>query len=320
MKKILLIALIFTVSIFISNACDFCNCYLGLNPHFKKNSIGLRYHYTSYTGSHMDENKIREMNMSEDDFWERRTNIELHSQWYPTQKIKVLLSIPYIINSEGINGTPSMENGYFNQHIETAETGTETTEGTGDPLLVVHHQLFNKNNDTAGFSHRLLAGGGIKFPLGKWELEEGAESHERVHQPGTGSWDFLAVAEYLAKYNRFGLNVNVSFLFTTPNNQLFRFANRVNVNAIGYYQINVKETSFYPCLGIFYEQAGQDIDHHITLKNSGGTILYAHAGLDFYFKHLSLNTALQLPAIQKLNDPQPNMNLRLIAGITYSFN
>jgi hypothetical protein len=308
MKKIFLPAVIFIISISVSNACDFCNCYLGLNPHFKKNSIGLRYHYTSYNGSHMDDSEIRELNLSNDDFWERRTNIELHGQWYPTQKMKVLFSFPYIINSEGTDVGGG------------EETGTEIIKGIGDPIVIAHYQLFNETGDTTNFSHRLLAGGGIKFPFGKWKLEDGAEAHERIHQPGTGSWDFLASIEYLAKYQRFGLNTNISYLITTSNDQSFQFANRFNANVICYYQINVKAASLYPNLGAYLEQAGKDKDHHDNLQNSGGTILYAHVGMDFYFKNFSLNTAFQLPAMQRLNEPQPHMNFKFITGITYAFN
>jgi hypothetical protein len=42
--------------------------------------------------------------------------------------------------------------------------------------------------------------------------------------------------------------------------------------------------------------------------------------MDFYFKNFSLNTAFQLPAMQRLNDPQPHMNFKFITGITYAFN
>src|SRR6478672_10882849 len=99
----LIITLIFLLTRTASFACDYCNCYLGLNPHFKKNTIGIRYHYMRYIGSHDGDAELQQMGLSKNDFWETRTRIELHGQWYPVQKIKVLFSAPYIINTEGVN-------------------------------------------------------------------------------------------------------------------------------------------------------------------------------------------------------------------------
>jgi hypothetical protein len=303
MRRLIITVIILGAGI-TSFACDYCNCYLGLNPHFKKNTIGVRYHYMRYTGSHDDEAELQEMNLSKNDFWETRTRIELHGQWYPTQKLKVLFSAPYIINSEGLNG-------------ETAEN--EVIKGIGDPLVNAQYQIFNTTNDSTRFSHRFLAGGGIKFPLGKWKIGDGEEAHERVHQPGTGSWDFLLSTEYLAKYKKVGLNANVSYSITTSNSQSYQFSNRFNANAIFYYQVIRKEFSIYPSAGAFLEQAGYDMDNSISVPNSGGTILYAHAGMDFYLKNISINTAFQLPTIQNLNEPQPEMKYRIILGVNYAF-
>ena len=299
-------------------SCDYCNCYLGLNPQYKKNTIGIRYHYMNYTGTHESEMELQEMGLSKDEFWETRTRAELHGQWYATPKLKIIFSAPYVINKEGIH-----DNGEHQSHSGADQPmthETETINGIGDPLAIAHYQVFNFTGDSLHFSQRLFAGGGIKFPIGKWKLEEGEEAHERVHQPGTGSWDFILSTEYLAKYKRTGMNVNLSYLIPTTNSQSYRFANRFNANMVFYYQVNAKETSIYPSIGTYFEQAGNDMDENTSVENSGGTILYAHAGIDFYFKNFSINTALQLPATQHLNQPQPEMKYRCIAGITYSFN
>jgi hypothetical protein len=291
-------------------ACDFCNCYLGLNPHYKKNTFGIRYHYMNYQGTHMSDMELAEMDLSKTDFLESRTAIELHGQWYPIQKLQLTYSIPYLTSNERMQG-----------HATMLEHGGEKISGIGDPLLIANYQIFNRSEtDSSHYSQRLLAGGGIKFPFGKWNLEEDAESNERVHMPGTGSWDFLASAVYLGKYKRTGFNLNVTYLITTSNQQSFQFANRFNANATAYYQVKIKETALYPNIGSYLEQAGKDINGNNLLDNSGGSILFAHAGFDVYFKKISLSTAFQLPAIQKLNENQPELKYRLIAGISYAFN
>jgi hypothetical protein len=301
-----------------SFSCDYCNCYLGLNPHFKKNTIGIRYHFMNYTGTHESESELQKLNLSKDDFWETRSRVELHSQWYPTQKIKIIFSAPYVINCEGIN--TNAEDHSHNNAVEDSHHETETINGIGDPMAIAHFQIFNSAGDSLHFNQRLLAGGGIKFPLGKWKLEDGAEAHERIHQSGTGSWDLIMSAEYLVQYRRTGFNLNVSYLMATTNNQSYRFANRLNANLVCYYVVKINQTSLYPSVGTFFENAGRDTDNNFSIDNSGGTILFAHAGFDFYFKNFSITTAIQLPAMQQLNEPQPKMKYRCIAGFGYSFN
>src|SRR6185436_18249080 len=197
MKKIIGTLLFFVIAN-ASFSCDYCNFYLGLNPQYKKNTIGIRYHFMNYTGTHESDEELRELGLTKNDFWERRSRAELHGQWYATGKLKFVFSAPYVINSEGTHAEP-IEHSHSNSGSgEEGHHDAETIYGIGDPLLLANYQLFNTTGDSMQFSQRLFAGGGVKFPLGKWKLEDGAEAHERVHQPGTGSWDFILNAEYLA--------------------------------------------------------------------------------------------------------------------------
>lgn len=267
-------------------ACDFCNCYLGLNPHYKKNSIGLRYHSMSYTGSHMEEWQLQKLNYSKNDFWELRTVAELHAQYYPLQKLQLLLSFPYIYNSEGNTV------GYIHHHGNDNNTSTTNTyQGIGDPMLIAHYQVFNRvSMDTAGnnYSHRLMAGGGIKFPFGNWKIAEGVADDERVHLPGSGSWDIIGSIVYLSKLGKIGMNTNLTYLLTAANSQSFSYGNRFNGNLVVYYQSTLKSVTVFPSAGAYYEQAAPDLANGYELLNSGGSILFAHAGLDLYFKKFAI--------------------------------
>lgn len=319
MKRLFLLVII-VFSTHLLNACDFCNCYLGLNPHYKKNIIGLRYHYMSYNGTHHHISEFGDATLSEKDFYEKRSNIELHGQWYPIQKLQLIFSLPYIYNAEGVSAKGEQATVNHHHHGDDS-TGDEPIKGIGDPIVIAHYQMFNKTNmDSTKFSHRLLAGGGIKLPTGKYKLGTDADPLERTHQPGTGSWDFIASASYLGKINRAGVNLNVSYLFTTINSESFQFGNRFNANAIVYYQSNIKKSKLFPSIGTFVEQADKDWNDNYYISNSGGTIIYAHAGLDFYYKKIAINTAFQLPVSQTLNMPQPEMNYRIITGISVAIN
>jgi hypothetical protein len=337
MNKLIPVILITLFNIGLISACDFCNCYLGLNPHSKKNNVGIRYHLMDFSGTHMSKSDMEKLGLTKDDFWETRTDIELHGQVYPTQKLQLLFSVPYVINTEGMSdaavtalNNSSGSHNHTHSH-GTSEEGdinttnsTEVYQGIGDPLLLSNYQVFNKTAfDSTGYSHRLFAGGGVKVPLGDYHLEEGMDPLERAHLPGTGSWDFLLNANYLGKFEKTGFNVNLSYLITTENDESFEFGNKINANATMYYRIDANSTatlSLFPNAGMYFENAGEDKNNDMTIQNSGGSILYAHAGFDIYYKRISFNSAFQLPVSQSLNQPQPEMNFKVIAGISYAIN
>ncbi len=317
-----LVIILCVVNIFIivqiASACDFCNCYLGLNPHYKKNSIGLRYQYMSYSGSHMEQWQMQKLDYAEDDFLELRTVTELHAQYYPVQKLQLLATIPYIYNSE--RNTV----GYIHHHGNDGNSSVvNINQGIGDPYLLAHYQVFNKvpmDTSLYGYSQRLMAGGGIKFPVGQWKIADGVADNERIHLPGSGSWDFIASVVYLGKLGRLGLNMNLSYMFTTENRQSFSYGNRSNGNVVLYFQSKLKQVSVLPSTGIYYEQAISDLANGYELQNTGGRILYAHSGLDLYYRRISLSGTIQIPFSQTLNKPQPAMNYRITTGISYIFN
>ncbi|MBK8847392.1 MAG: hypothetical protein IPO27_12940 [Bacteroidetes bacterium] len=317
MNKLIIIVIVI-LSTQLLHACDFCNCYLGLNPQYKKNIVGLRYHSMRYHGTHHNLSEFADANLSQSHFWEKRNILELYGQLYPVQKLQLIFSLPYIYNAEG---TSSKGEDAMNGHHHGEAESDEPIKGIGDPIVIAHYQLFNKTNmDSSKLSHRLFAGGGIKFPTGKYKLGVNGNPLERMHQPGTGSWDFIASTSYLGKINRVGFNVNASYLIATINSESFQYGNKLNANAIVYYQFNVNKMQLNPSTGVFVEQAGKDWNENYYISNSGGTITYAHAALDFYFNKISINTAFQLPVSQTLNMPQPEMKFRIITGISVALN
>lgn len=308
-------------------ACDFCNCYLGLNPQTKKNIIGLRYHYSAFTGTHLSDDEIRSLFLNKNKFTETHTTVELHGQWYPVQRLQVLFSIPYIYNVENVpsssggNAQARLTNIAHNVDPGTQQLSGSTHKGISDPVLLAHYQLFNRHaTDSDSFAQRLMAGAGIKIPLGKYHLDPGSEVAERVHLPGTGSWDLLLSTVYMAKLNRLGLNVNVSYLLTTVNNESYEFGNRFNANMLLYYQLNAKEFSFFPNAGIFYESAAKNKSGSADIDNTGGHVFCAGGGLDIYYRKFALNMAAQIPVMLELNENQPHNDYRLSAGVSFAFN
>ena len=308
-------------------ACDMCNCYIGLNPQTKKNIVGLRYHYSPYTGTHLSDDEIRSLMLNKNKFTETRNTVELHGQFYPVQKLQLLFSIPYIYNVENVPST-SGSNAHARfaniQHevdTQTQQLSGSTHSGISDPFLLAHYQVFNRHStDSDAFVDRLMAGAGIKIPLGDYQLEPGADVNERIHLPGTGSWDLLLSAIYMAKMKRVGVNANISYLVTTVNDESYEFGNRFNANLLFYYQMNLRDFSFFPNAGGYYESAAKNKSGKTEVSNTGGDIIYVSGGLDIYYRKFGLNMAAQFPFVQELYENQPHIDYRLIAGITFAFN
>lgn len=316
------------------HACDMCNCYLGLNPHYKKNTVSFRPNASYYQGTHMENAELEKHNLTRKDFKEIRNNYELMLRYYPSQKFQIQAFIPYVINKESMSdlafqtlqygASSSSRVSHQDPNNNVNSTNIEQNQvysGVGDPLLLLQYQLYNNSAiDSQGFRQRLFAGMGVKFPLGKSKLIDESEPLEKSHQPGTGSWDFLPAVTYLFKYRRIGCNVNLNYLLTGNDKYGFRLANHINTNINFYREFLKGKFAFYPSLGLFYEQAGRTTFGNLVLEQTGGSLLLAHTGFDFYFKSIALNMAIQMPLEQKMNGSQPELTHRILLGINYSIN
>jgi hypothetical protein len=321
MKKIFIAVMVMLVHA--SYGCDFCNCYLGLNPHYKKNTISFRYHLMDYAGTELSDQELTQYGLSKKDFYESRANYELHAQFYPTQRLQLVLSLPYSVSSEGMSSRAEMALGEVHHSVNPTpgSANHKSIQGIGDGVLLAHYQVFNHNaEDSTGYRQRLLIGPGIKIPLGRYKVEATADVHEHNHQPGSGSWDAMASIVYLGKLKRMGINVNLSYVFTSQNSQYFRFGNKFNSNITAYYEFKRKRIAFYPNAGLYVEQETKNKHFGHDVTNSGSTITYAHLGADMYWKKFSLNTAFQLPATRSLGGNQSEIKYRIIVGLSYAFN
>ncbi len=322
------------LSFHVTSACDFCNCYLGINPHYKKNAVGLRATSSKYEGSHMNQTELENNDLTASDFKELRANFEIIARYYPIQKLQVQLFAPYVVNIESmsdnafsaLSGSSTSSNRISHADHATATTSSvtnksNTVQGIGDPIVMAQFQIFNLNaTDSNSIQHRLFAGGGIKIPLGRSLLLNADEPLEKSHQPGTGSWDMLPAVSYLAKYKKLGVNANITYLISGKDRYKFRQSDRINANLNLYREFGKKDFKYFPSLGLYFEQAGKTKYGALLLDKTGGSLILGHLGIDFYYRKFSVNMAAHLPAMQQLNGSQPNLTYRLIAGISYALN
>lgn len=284
-------------------ACDLCNCYLTITPNDHKNAVGFRYRFSGYegTGDHqMLMAKI--LHGGGGNTTEEYNTHEMWGRFYPIPKIQLEFVIPF----------------RYNRLIEEGAS-PKTVYGIGDLIVLTHYELlstFPKGPDA--FKHRLYVGGGVKMPTGDYTKKIDGVIDPHL-QTGTGSLDFMLSTLYLVKYKSTGAKASINYSLNNKNRNDFSFANRLNLSTAIFYQINLGDMIWMPSLGLYYEQAKEDIQDKVALVNTGGKMLLGSFGSDLYYKDYSLNVSYQEPLRQSVATGQPENQGRFIIGLTYSF-
>lgn len=306
MKKTLLVIVIMVASLGRTHACDVCGCalgggYYGILPQFNKNFVGLRwsqakfYAYMNHQGEYLGEE------YSNDTY----NKLELWGRFYVTKRFQVFAFVPYAFNE--MNGS--------HQAVSNS--------GLGDITVVGNVILLNTGtSETAKWKHTLMAGGGVKLPTGANDLEDNGTLVNPNFQLGTGSVDFLTSLVYTLRYQKGGVNLETGYKINTRNNDDYLFGNQFYASTQLFYWQNVKSFSFLPNAGLFYEQAVHHRKGRALQSNTGGSALFATAGLETYFKTISLGVTFKHPVRQSFNsDAIADISARdrVVVSLSYNF-
>ena len=279
--------------------CDLCAGYLGIEPKYGSNSVGIRYSYIKYSGlvtESTPENPDGITHTQTEIF----SRVELIAKYNVNNKFRLTLTLPFKLTE--VNDTR------LHDFADISVVGQ---------LLLYSTPV--RMQKASQYLQRIYAGVGIKAPTGIINKTIGGEIAEAHFQPGTGSFDFLANATYFAKYGDIGFNTDIAYSMATKNKNNYQYANRFNFTAGLFYQINSDAAGFLPHAGVYYESAGFDTQDGINVEDSGGNVLFLTGGLDVYFSKFSVNFNYQHPVNEKLNGPQPPNKFRLITGLSYYF-
>lgn len=313
MKKIFFLSLIILISSFnLSSACDFCNGYLGLDPGYNKNTVGIRgqYRYATHmmpaSGSsmkltHGGDDNISGVPMEElqADF----TRFDLHARVYPLQKLQVIATLPFHMNTL------------------TFMDKQESRNSVGDITLIGMYQLFNTMPpDSVGIKHRIFAGGGVKLPTGKSEGASDADvpmSHHLYN--GTGSTDYLINVSYIGKFSKFGWNADISYKFNGESANDYKYGNTFNAVPRLFYELNLRSVKFLPHIGGAFELGDHDSFLNRQVDETGGSVMWGTAGLDFYFGSFSLTSDVRLPVVSDVGASLPEDKIWFFGSFNYHF-
>ena len=306
MKKILIIIFIITGGY--ANACDFCNCYLGLDPGYNKNTIGLRNNWrTAQWTSESSHHRIMHGGVgtegSESILYESLVTTEVFVKYSPLPKLRLFATLPFTINT-----------------LEY-EDETESRSALSDLSMIAMYQLANTMaHDSTGVRHRLFAGAGVKFPTGKSEDDTEVDIPMAHHlYSGTGSTDYIFCLSYIGKMQKLGWNVDASYKLNGESNNHYRYGNTFNLTPRLFYDIKLKSGSLIPHAGAAYEMGVEDEYKDVEQEGTGGDTWYASAGIDFYIGKISITTDYRLPVYHDMGEQMPEDKSWLFTSINFHF-
>jgi len=269
----------------------------------EKNTFGLALNY--------DNNKIedffQENEKLDDDYIKRRTTaISLQADYGLTNKLSLLLMVPYARMSESVT-----------QGTTTQEVAKSSL---GDISLMGNYIIYNKDRFIASL------GGGIKFPTGKTDNRD--ETTQFVLPPtlqvGTGSIDFIFFADARTSFEfrkSLTLQQTFSYKLNTTGDQFASHENYTFGNEFQSFtslsdQILIAKMLHTPSLLMRIRHAGNNEIEDLTDINSGGLWMYLVPGWTMEFSRVvSAGMFMEVPVYRDLNGFQLTTTSRFIASV-----
>lgn len=284
MKRLIVLSIICLIGFQKANSCDVCGCRLGglsygILPQHYQHMVGLKYSYAHFHAEMDHDSEYFSDEYSDDTY--QRVDLIGRLELFPNVQLNV--QVPYLNNQ--MSGS----------HQSVA------SHGLGDPMALLYFTPFNTGESTSAWRHSLRIGGGVKFPLGDDQKEDGGVIINRNFQLGSGSLDYLLSTNYTFSMNDWGVNVETSYKLNTANSQDYRFGNQFNASAYAFRYLESSIVGFLPFAGMYFESAQQHRDGKVDQVNTGGEALFATIGTQIYYKRINLMLDYQYPLSQKYN-------------------
>jgi len=276
--------------------CDACGCStsggtLGFSSLLNKNFVGIRYFYQQYTSKD---------GLYNDSPWvkENFNTLQLWTKYSLSEKFQLSVILP------------------FQFHNNEKSLGAQSISGLGDASVVGFYTLFSKVSEDAVWAQNLEVGLGVKAPTGKYNSMMNGTVNPSF-QVGTGSWDYLLLAEYTLVRESFGWNSSFSYNIKTENKDQYRFGNQFNYNSVIFYNSKIDEVVLIPQLGVAGEFFQTNKQFGEDLKNTKGDVLFGKVGVEIGFDKFGLGINGLLPISQNLTDGKVKSDYRLSLHLNY---
>ncbi|OCB78082.1 transporter [Flavobacterium crassostreae] len=278
--------------------CDACGCSasggsMGFSSMLNKNFVGVRYFNQSYSSR---DGIFANSPWIAEDF----NTTQIWGKIPVTNKIKVAALIPY----------------HFHNRALTA--GTEKISGLGDMTLMATYLVYQTQKDSTLLDHNLQIGGGLKMPTGKFSEANNRGTVNQSFQLGTGSWDYLLLAEYVVKKKKLGLNTMVNYNLKTENEKKYQFGNQLNYSSTLFYLFTAQNIQVVPQFGVAGEVYETNKQHGQKVHDTAGDVLFSKFGLEIGKDKFSLGLNGMLPLSQNLSNGNMEANSRWSVHLNYS--
>lgn len=304
MKKITSIIILLLAVAYNASACDICGCSVsgntfGILPQFQRHFAGIKYNYRAFRTEHPPLFANSKKVVSNEYYH----TAEAWGRFVPHKRVQLFAFVPTHFYKKQEDGITTLSN------------------GLGDASLIVNYILLNTANDSADsdWKHALQMGGGVKLPTGKNSFAENNENTIPQMQPGTGSVDFPLNIIYTLRYKSFGLNSEYNYRVNLANAQGYKFGDRFNATTRVFYWKKFEHYTFLPNTGISYEHGAADVKDGVLQDYTGGNVVLANAGMDFYFNKFSVGLSAQQPVYQYLGENYIHAKTRFSTNFIYLF-
>lgn len=290
-----LFCLIFTSKLY---SCDICGCangfsFMGIMPQSNRSFVGLRYKYFSFN-SHPNSVYLK----SQETFQQT----EFQFRIFPFAKFQLVGNIPYSFHQKST----------FDKKF--------TLSGLSDPSLLGNYNILNTlvGEKNRLINHVLSIGLGLKFPLGKYELNQ--QNSDEINIPnfqlGTGTWDYFISTSYSLKYKRLGWSTDIQSRQNGINSNQYQFGNRSQISSNLFYQVYLNNgMQIFPMLNYSFENWEKDDENGIVNNESGGQIQWIGFGTEITKSRYGVQVMCQLPTNQNLVlgelEAQPRLNVQV---------
>lgn len=297
-------------------ACDVCGIFMSVQPHDRTSSVSLLWRWRHLEGNLTTPgllqgapkhggHGVEGIALTGDDHYRELYQVlEARADLWLGDRVAVLASIPVVNNYRQVNGIISTD-----------------IYGVGDPLLIARYQVVNTKclSEDERTVHRLLLGGGAKLPLGRSDVRFLDQPVAVDMQPGSGTVDLLATAEYTVRHGRNGAAVNVVARYNQANEEAYRLGHGLSTTAEVFRRWDLgDELRWMPSLGVYHELAGRDAEDALSVQGTGSSTLFSHFGSRLWWRNWMLMANLQFATVVDAGELMVPNRMRIVAGLTYN--
>lgn len=318
MRRILLLGVLLQCAL-VGMACDQCGCglLLGVQPHDYANNFGLQWRMrylhgdistptaTDAAGSGLAKHGGHLENAPAGPlaYTETYTVLEARGRFWLGQRFSLTASIPLLNNFQAVDGI---------RHADVYDVG--------DPILLGRFVVLGSKSgpDTTRFRHRFTVGLGVKFPLGRTDVEQYGQRLDHDLQPGTGTWDGMFSMEYMVRGKSWGTTLGIMGRYNGTMADRHRFGHSASFIGEVFRIVPIKAVNVLPSAGVYVEAALPDELKGVEDPTTGGNALFSNIGARLWWNRFGVSLAWQHALVNDLGSLMIPNRERFLAGIMYS--